>query len=64
MLGGSNKNRIKPQNGNLRAGKKMPRLSLSLHTMPQTSNSHMKKWLLWGALILLFLVITAYFLFN
>lgn len=40
------------------------RLSLNLHTMPHSSDHHLKKWILWGLLILLVLVIIAYFIFN
>ena len=36
---------------------KMPRLSLNLHTMPQTSNSYFKKWLILGISIFVFMVI-------
>jgi hypothetical protein len=43
--------------------KLLPRLSLSLHTMPQTDNSHFKKWLFLGLLIFGLLVIAALFIF-
>ncbi|MFA5753754.1 MAG: hypothetical protein WC905_00110 [Patescibacteria group bacterium] len=37
----------------------LPRLSLSLHTMPQTSTGHFKKWLVLGLIIFGLMVIVA-----
>jgi hypothetical protein len=45
------------------AAKTLPRLSLDLHTMPQTDNSHFKKWLFLALLIFGLLVIAAIFIF-
>jgi len=44
--------------------KTLPHLSLNLHIMPQTSDTHLKKWVLWGLLLVLVFVVIAYFLFN
>jgi len=43
--------------------KARPRLSLSLHTMPQTGSSHFLKWLLLALLIFCFLALLAFFAF-
>ncbi|HBA36573.1 TPA: hypothetical protein DCZ15_01710 [Candidatus Falkowbacteria bacterium] len=39
--------------------KTQPRLSLSLHTMPQTADNHFKKWLILGLLVFGLMVIIA-----
>ena len=41
----------------------MPRLSLNLHTMPQTADSHFKKWLFLGLLIFGLMVLIAFLIF-
>ena len=41
----------------------LPNLSLSLHTMPQTSTGHFKKWLVLGLIIFGLMVITAIIVF-
>lgn len=46
------------------SAKSLPRLSLSLHTMPQTSTSHFRKWLLLGLLIFCFFALVAFLLFS
>ncbi len=40
-----------------------PRLSLSLHTMPQTANSHFKKWLFLALFIFALMILTALIIF-
>ncbi len=58
-------NKTRPMKRGLKVAKSpLPRLSLNLHTMPQSSDQHLKRWLLWGLLILLVIAIIAYFLFN
>jgi len=51
----NNQSRLRP--GILPNQKTMPHLSLNLHTMPQTSNSYFKKWLILGISIFIFMVI-------
>jgi hypothetical protein len=43
--------------------KPLPRLSLSLHTMPQTADSHFKKWLILGLLIFILMILVAFLAF-
>ncbi len=40
-----------------------PRLFLSLHTMPQTADSHFKKWLFLGLLIFGLMALIAFLIF-
>ena len=44
--------------------KELPHLSLNLHTMPRSSEQHFYNWMIWGGIILLGLIVGAYFLFN
>lgn len=53
----NNQSRLRP--GVLSNSKLMPRLSLNLHTMPQTSTKYFKKWLILGLSIFVFMVIIA-----
>ncbi|MFA7088041.1 MAG: hypothetical protein WC146_01730 [Patescibacteria group bacterium] len=43
--------------------KTRPRLSLNLHTMPQTADSHFKNWLVLGALIFGLMIVIAILIF-
>ncbi len=43
--------------------KNLPHLSLNLHTMPQTANSHFKKWLFLAALIFGLMILVAILIF-
>jgi len=52
----NNQSRLRP---GILANAKMPRLSLNLHTMPQTANSYFKKWLILGILIFIFMIVLA-----
>jgi len=51
----NNQSRLRP--GILANSKIMPRLSLNLHTMPQTSKSYFKKWLILGISIFVFMLV-------
>jgi len=57
-------NKLRPRPTAARVAKSWPRLSLNLHTMPQTDGGHWQKWLLLGILILGLIVLAAYFLFS
>ncbi len=57
-------NKSRSRLGVFRASKSLPRLSLNLHTMPQTSRHHWQRWLVLGILILALVVLVAYFLFS
>ncbi|MFA5109109.1 MAG: hypothetical protein WC458_01010 [Patescibacteria group bacterium] len=49
---------------NIFAGQKArPRLSLNLHTMPQTSDRHFKKWLFLAILVFGLMVLVAFSIF-
>jgi len=41
----------------------LPRLSLNLHTMPQTADSHFKKWLFLALLIFGLMMLIAFSIF-
>jgi hypothetical protein len=43
---------------------KRPRLSLNLHTMPQTVTGHWKKWLVLGLIILGILALAFWLLYS
>jgi len=51
MLAGNLNNKSRPRTGAFIGSRNLPRVSLNLHTMPQTSDSHFKKWLFLGLLI-------------
>ena len=51
----NNQSRLHP--GSLTGQKITPRLSLNLHTMPQTANTSFKKWLVLGISIFVFMII-------
>lgn len=52
-------NQSRLRQGALSNSKIMPRLSLNLHTMPQTSTKYFKKWLILGASIFILMIIIA-----
>jgi len=54
----------RPLSGNQTNPAKRPRLSLNLHTMPQTVTGHWKKWLVLGFLILVIFAIGSFLLFT
>lgn len=53
----------RPRPSLLGGAMKHPRLSLNLHTMPQTVTGHWKKWLVLGFLILGIFALTSFLLF-
>jgi hypothetical protein len=59
MISQDKYNPTRPRTGILSGLKAMPRLSLNLHTMPQTSTSYFKKWLILGISIFVFMIIIA-----
>jgi len=63
MINNGSVNKTRPKSS-LFAGQKFPRLSLSLHTMPQTSTGHFKKWLVLGILTFGLIIIVALILFS
>ncbi|MEI6529491.1 MAG: hypothetical protein WCN88_03790 [Candidatus Falkowbacteria bacterium] len=54
----------RPRPSILGGATKRPRLSLNLHTMPQTVTSHWKKWLVLGFLILGIFAIVSFLLYT
>ena len=62
MLNNNSSNKA-PNRQRILNSKILPRLSLSLHTMPQADDSHFKKWLFLGLLIFGLMVIIAVFIF-
>jgi hypothetical protein len=58
-LDNKSRSRLKP----LGSSTPLPRLSLSLHTMPQTSTGHFQKWLVLGLIIFGLMVIAALLVF-
>ncbi|MFA5155082.1 MAG: hypothetical protein WC453_01480 [Patescibacteria group bacterium] len=56
-------NKTLARSRSLAAKQALPRLSLSLHTMPQTADSHFKKWLFLGLLIFGLMVLIAFLIF-
>lgn len=54
----------RPLSGGQAATPKRPRLSLNLHTMPQTVTGHWKKWLVLGFLILAIFALGSFLLFT
>jgi len=48
----------------LSSKKSVPRLSLSLHTMPRTSSGRFRKWLFLGLLIFAIMILVAFLLFS
>lgn len=63
MITGNLKNSPRPRTSAFIGSRNFPRVSLSLHTMPQTSDSHFKKWLFLGLLIVGLMIISAILLF-
>ena len=59
----NNDNKSPVRSRALGAKQALPRLSLSLHTMPQTADSHFKKWLFLGLLIFGLMVLIAFLVF-
>lgn len=47
-----------------RSAKPLPRLSLSLHTMPSQDEAGWKKWLVLGLLAFLAIALALYFVFS
>ncbi len=64
MINTPQNNKARPRPNLFPNAKSLPRLSLSLHTMPQTSTSHFRKWLLLGILIFCLFALVAFLLFN
>lgn len=58
----NNQPRLRP--GILINSKIMPHLSLNLHTMPQTSNSYFKKWLVLGIAIFVFMLVVVVIFYS
>ncbi len=64
MLNNDSKNKPVTRPSILSSKKSAPRLSLNLHTMPQTAPSHFRKWLFLGLLIFIIMVLAAFLLSN
>ncbi len=56
-------NRSSNQSRILKKQKSFSHLSLSLHTMPQTADSHFKKWLFLASLIFGLMIIVVFLIF-
>jgi len=54
----------RPQPSALGGAAKRQRLSLNLHTMPQTVTGHWKKWLVLGFLILAIFALASFLLYT
>lgn len=63
MIAGSPDNKPRPRTSAFIGSRNFPRVSLNLHTMPQTSDSHFKKWLFLGLLIAGLMILLAVLLF-
>ena len=66
MLANPNPNINKPKTtrpGALNGLKSLPRLSLNLHTMPQTADGHFKKWLVLASLVFALMILIAFIIF-
>ncbi|MFA6994887.1 MAG: hypothetical protein WC249_00545 [Patescibacteria group bacterium] len=56
----NNKTPIRPRISN---SKIFPRLSLNLHTMPQSADSHFKKWLFLALFIFALMILGVFIIF-
>lgn len=63
MLNGNDNSKSSARSRSFNSKQVMPRLSLNLHTMPQTADSHFKKWLFLGLLIFGLMVLVAFVIF-
>jgi len=64
LVNANNLNKPRPTRpSTLTNPKTLPRLSLNLHTMPQTADGHFKKWLILGTLIFALMVLIAFIIF-
>lgn len=57
MINQNKNNQFRLRPGIFSNSKMMPNLSLNLHTMPQTSTSYFKRWLVLGISIFVFVII-------
>lgn len=63
MLTGNLNNKPHPRTSAVIGSHNLPRVSLSLHTMPQTSDRLFKKWLYLGLLIVGLMILVVILLF-
>jgi len=63
MLNNNPVNKLRPRSSAMANTKPLPPLSLNLHTMPQTADSHFKKWLVLGLLIFILMILVAFWAF-